>query len=77
MSGKHIPTITATDLIFMAAKQRGKPITSDDLKDSDIMHDLVREESLLPHPEHEFKDCKNYCKSNGRFYCHCQDVGGL
>ena len=64
--------LTATDLIFMGAQQRGKPITPEDLKGSDIMFDLLREEKLLPSQEHEFENCRDYCKSNGLSFCKCR-----
>ena len=68
---KHVRQLTATDMIFISAEQRGKPITSEDLKDSDILHDLVREEKLLHNDETEFFNCKNYCRSKGYPSCVC------
>lgn len=65
--------LTATDLIFMGAQQRGKPITPEDLKDSDIIFDLKREEKLLPDNQFppEFPYCSNGCRSKGFNQCLC------
>ena len=65
--------LTATDLIFMGAEQRGNPITSKDLKDSDILFDQMREEKLLPENKYPlpFWRCGNGCRDKGYGWCHC------
>jgi hypothetical protein len=68
---KYPRQLTATDMIFISAKQRGKPITAADLKDSDIMFDLAREEKLIDNDVSEYKNCVQYCKSRGYSGCQC------
>ena len=68
----HVRQLTATDMIFISAKQRGKPITSEDLKGSDIMYDLRKEEKVLSPDTTEAKNCTCFCLSKYGV-CNCSN----
>ena len=68
---KHMNEMTATDLVLMGIQQRGGDLNKA-LKNSDIMHDLMKEEKQLPPLTiKHFKNCKNDCAERGQLVCTC------